>query len=81
MIFHRYTYKFLKVIKSIVSLIAYQFNQFLEHYRGPEYRAVLQDFDNALRAKIKYDNEEGSFEEARYMLEDELKLRNLSLWD
>ena len=70
-----------RVFKSIIALIACQCNDFLDHYHGIKYRAILQDYDNALRSKIKYTDEEGSFKDARDLLWAEVRVHGLSIWD
>jgi hypothetical protein len=57
-----------KTIASILVTIAYRFEGFLDHYRGPQYRTLLRDYDNMLRNKIKYTNEKGSYDDARVLL-------------
>lgn len=69
------------VIKSILTLIMYQKDSFLEHYHGPDYVAALQSYDNALRSKTKWGDEEGSYEKARDMLWEEMGERGLRIWD
>ena len=80
-IIRRLTYWSGRVIKSIFCLITYQWEQYLEHYHGPDYQAIIQDYDNELRAKIKYTDEEGSYEDARDILWEVYESRGLSIWD
>jgi hypothetical protein len=70
-----------KVIVSIVASIAYQIESFHECYLGQDYKAVIQDYDNALRSKIKWTDEEGSYEDARDILWEEMQSRGLKVWD
>ena len=71
----------MNIIKSILASITYRFDSFLDHYHGPDYRIIIQDYDNALRGKIKYTDEEGSFEDARDLLWEQLEGRGLTIWD
>ena len=71
----------IKIIVSILASIAYRISSFGEHYRGPKYLAVLQDFDNFLRSKIKYTDHQGSYDDARDELWAQLKDRNIDLWE
>jgi hypothetical protein len=71
----------LRIISSILASISYNIDSFKEHYHGPDYKAILQDYDNILRTKLKYTEEVGSFEEARDVLWETLADRGLSVWD
>ena len=75
------TYRVKDVFSSILASIMYRTETFLDHYNGPKYKSVIQDYDNALRAKIKYTDEEGSYEDARDMLWDEMQTAGLTVWD
>jgi hypothetical protein len=84
--FRRFNYSLGKVIKSIIASVMYRRESFLEHYHGPEYMAVLQDYDNVLRNKIKHTNsagcsEVGSYYDARELLFEELEEHNLKIWE
>jgi hypothetical protein len=70
-----------KTIASIFASNAYRFRSFLDHYHGPEYKALLYDYDNALRSKVKYTTEKGSYEEARSIFLAYLQDRGINLWD
>lgn len=74
-------YRLRKAMKSIICLVTYHFNQFSEHYHGPDYLAILQDYDNELRAKVKYSDEEGSYEDARELLWEIAGDKGLNIWE
>ena len=69
------------IFASIIASIAYRIESFLDHYNGPKYRAVIQDYDNFLRNEIKHTEHQGSYEEARNELWDEMSAMGLKIWD
>ena len=44
------------VIASVFSMIVYKITSFKEHYNGPKYVWVFEDFDNWLKWEGKADN-------------------------
>ena len=70
-----------KIINSIFAAICYRYDSFLDHYNGPDYKFLIQDYDEFLRSKIKYTEEVGSFDEARDELWKKLNERGLTIWD
>lgn len=79
-IFYRFWYTLEKAICSIVCLIAYQFVQFKDHYRGPRYLAAIQDYDNELRNLIKYGDADGSYEDAIDKLYNIMNKWDIKIW-
>ena len=69
------------IFASIIASIAYRIDSFLDHYHGPDYKFLIQDYDEFLRSKIKYTDEVGSFDEARDELWKKLNERGLTIWD
>jgi hypothetical protein len=51
----RLTYWLSRVIKSIISLIVYNFEEFMEHYHGPDYQAAIDDYFEYLKWEYKAD--------------------------
>ena len=70
-----------KIINSIFGAIYSQSESFMDHYNGPKYRAVIQDYDNFLRDQIKHTDNQGSYDDARDELYAQLNDRGLVLWD
>ena len=70
-----------KIINSIFGAIYYRSESFMDHYNGPKYRAVIQDYDNFLRDQIKHTDNQGSYDDARDELYAHLRDRGLTLWD
>ena len=81
MMYHRIKRAITKITVSILASIAYRIESFREHYQGPDMMRAIEEYDNALRSKIKYTDDDGSFEEARDMLWDEMSERNIKIWD
>jgi hypothetical protein len=79
--FRRFNYLLGKVVKSIICEVMYRRESFMEHFHGPDYLGALQDYDNELRAKIKWTNEVGSWRDARELLFQEMEDRNLKIWE
>ena len=75
------TYLFSRVIKSIICLATYNWHGFMEHYRGPDYLSVLQEYDNELRSKEKWSDEGGSYEDARELFWEVMRERGITIWD
>ena len=75
----KFTYWSSRVIKSIICMIVWKTEQFLDHYRGPKYLGIIQELDIELRSKVEYTDEEGSFDEARDILWEIAKDRGLQL--
>jgi len=73
--------KLLDIFVSIIASIMYQIECFMEHYNGRKYKSVIQDYDNALRSKIKYTDEDGSYEDARDILYAQAKAWGVNIWD
>ena len=71
----------MKIFNSIIASITYRSDSFLLHYHGPDYIAAIQDYDNALRAKVKWTEEEGTFYDAREMLYEAMQNRGINIWD
>jgi hypothetical protein len=67
-------------LKATLSCLLYNRVSFLEHYHGPDYLAVIQDYDNELRAKIKSD-EDGSYYDAREKLYEACEDRGVKIWE
>jgi len=70
-----------RIIKATLAAICYRYDSFLDHYNGPDYKFLIQDYDEFLRSKIKYTEEVGSFDEARDELWKKLNERGLTIWD
>ena len=70
-----------KIINSIFASIYSRSDSFLDHYHGPDFKIVLQDYDNFLRGEIKYTDHQGSYEDARDELWAQLRDKGLTLWD
>ena len=74
-------YRVKRIINSVFAVIYSRSDSFLDHYNGPKYRAVIQDYDNFLRGEIKHTDHQGSYEDARDELWAQLKDRGLTVWD
>jgi len=70
-----------KIINSIFASIYSRSESFMDHYNGPKYRAVIQDYDNFLRNQIKHTDHQGSYDDARDELWAQLRDRDLTTWD
>ena len=70
-----------KIINSVFAAICYRSESFLDHYNGPKYRAVIQDYDNFLRNEIKHTEHQGSYEDARDELWSQMRTWGLKIWD
>ena len=57
-----------RVFSAFICTVVYHWQDFKFHLEGPDLRIVLEKYDGELRSKIKYTDEEGSYEEARDML-------------
>jgi hypothetical protein len=53
----------------------------MEHFHGPDLLAALQDYDNALRNKIKHSGDDGNWYMARELLFEEMEEHNLRIWE
>ena len=74
-------YKIKCIIKAALSALMYRKESFLLHYHGPDLMAAIQEYDNIVRAKCKYTDEEGSWEDARDLLWEIINNKGLSIWD
>ena len=70
-----------KIINSIFASIYSRSESFMDHYNGPKYRAVIQDYDNFLRNQIKHTDHQGSYEDARDELWSQMRTWGLKIWD
>jgi len=70
-----------RIIKATLAAICYRYDSFLDHYNGPKYRCVIEDYDNFLRNEIKHTDHRGSYKEARNELWDEMSAMGLKIWD
>ena len=78
---YKIRYKFFQIISSIIASISYRIDSFLDHYHGPDYKFLIQDYDEFLRSKLEYTEELGSFGKARDELWAKLNERGLTIWD
>ena len=73
--------KLLDIFVSIIASIMYQVECWTEHYNGPKYKSVIQDYDNFLRDQIKHTDNQGSYDDARDELYAQAKAWGVSIWD
>jgi len=70
-----------RIINATLAAICYRYDSFLDHYHGPDYKFLIQEYDEYLRSKLKYTEEHGSYEDARDALWKHLQDRGLTIWD
>jgi len=56
-------------------------DEFLNAYRGSDWHALFQKYDNYLRNEMKYHDKKGSFQEARDRLTDLAHEYGLIVWE